>query len=215
MRTAFTLVALTVSFAATAVSVRAQNFLNSSAETIRPGNFRINAFPTEMFGRNGGPDRFGGALRVGYGFDDSLGVEGKAAFFEGVRLLGADAEYRLMRGTTDVSVRAGGHQAVLTNAPDSTAIDLAAKVGHRFTRRLALYGGTSFSYEFLRGLPEGADSDFARLHLVPGVQYELTDRLAILVEAGVGLNDNSPHYVSGGFAVHVPTSRASSGGGRH
>jgi hypothetical protein len=193
-----------LALATLAVPAWAQNFLTGSLKAIGPGYLRMTGAPTHMFGRDGAPDRTGGAFRMGYGLSDSFGLEGKAAVFDGVTLVGGDGHYRLFNsGDTTVSLSVGGHQAVMSHAPDSTALDLAAEVHTHATPRLDLYGGTSFSYEFV---DNAAGTDFARVYVVPGIRYALANRVDLLVEGGIGLNRNSPHYVAAGFAWRVPAS---------
>src|SRR5512134_2284681 len=88
-------------------SAHAQNVLMNSAETINEGNFKIAAFPTLLFGENGADDEFGVAGRFGYGFTPSFDIEGKVAFFDGLKLYGIDAELWVVKGRTDVSVSLG------------------------------------------------------------------------------------------------------------
>ncbi len=209
MRKTLALAALaTACVAGAAVPARAQNFLDGS-EAITPGDLRFTATPTEMFGRNGRPDRFGAALRLGYGVDEVLGVEGKAALFDGTSLLGADADLNLLRGDTDLSVRLGGHQAVISGGPDTTALDLGGTLGRRVSRQLVVYGGASYSYEFTHELRA---PNFSRVYLVPGVQWQVARNVALMVEGGIGMNSNSPHYLGGGFAFQMPVSGAGQGG---
>ena len=198
-----------LSLALVAVPGGAQNFQNGSAETIWPGHVRLIASPAHMFGREGRPDRTGGAFRLGYGLSDSFDVEAKAAFFDGVSLVGGDGQFRVLHdGDTSLSFRIGGHQALMSGGPDSTALDLAGELSERLGPRLELYGGAAFSWETLHG-PGG--SDFTRFHLVPGLRYRVAERLDLVVEAGVGLNDNSPHFVTAGLALHVPASASARG----
>jgi hypothetical protein len=200
-QTCFALTALAL--ATLAVPARAQNFLTGSVEMIQPGNVRMIAAPTHMFGRDGRPDRTGGAFRLGYGLSDSFGVDGKAAIFDGVTLVGGDGHFRLLDGETTLSLGVGGHQALMSGGPDSTALDLSAGLRTRLNRRLDLYAGTSFSYEFVHG---ANNSDFTRVYLVPGFRYALGDRVDLLVEGGLGFGDNSPHYFTAGVALRVPQS---------
>jgi hypothetical protein len=193
-----------LSFAGVAVPAGAQSFQNASAEPIWSGDLRLTGSPVQMFGRDGAPDRTGGAFRLGYGFSDWFDVEGKSAFFDGVSLVGADGHFRLFRDDNKVlSASIGGHRAVMTSAPDSTALDLGLGLRDRLNRRVQVYGGAVFSWETINS-PGG--TDFTRFHLVPGVRVGITERLDLLVEGGVGLNHNSPHYVTAGLALNMPVS---------
>lgn len=191
---------------------RAQNFLTGSVDPIRPGNLRMIGAPTWMFGRDGRPDRAGSAFRVGYGLSDAFDVGAKAAFFDGVTLVGGDGHFHVLDGATTLSFGVGGHQAVMSGGPDSTALDLAAELRTRLERRLDLYVGTSFSYEFVDGT---VGADFTRVYLVPGFRCGLGDRVDLLVEGGVGINNNSPHYVTAGLAWRVPMSASARSRERH
>jgi hypothetical protein len=178
---------LLLSFVTWAAPARAQNFLENSSETINKGNFKISAFPTGLFGKNGAPDRWGGAARVGYGVTDSFDVEAKGALFNGFGLLGADAELWLLKGDFDLSVSGGAHKALVDDGIDSTAIDLTAQLTRHVTDRL----------------DEGTDTGFTRAYVVPGVEYKISENLDFISEFGVGLNDNSPHYLGLGFALYI------------
>ena len=64
-------------------------------------------------------------------------------------------------------------------------------------RKLDIYGGLDLAFEGI-GVPGG----FKTAHLVPGLEYKVNDKIDVLAEAGVALNDNSRHYVSGGIAIY-------------
>ena len=173
-----------------------------------PGNLRMIGAPTHMFGRTGVPTAPAAPSAWVMGSSDSFGVEGKAAFFDGVTLVGGDGHFRLLDGRHEVSLGVGGHQAVMSSGPDSTALDMGAELRTRLARRLDLYAGTSFSYEFVDG---AMGSDFTRVYLVPGLRYALGDRAFLMIEGGVGFNHDSPHYLAAGFAWRVPVSASARG----
>ncbi len=169
-----------VSLAVSAAPARAQNFLNGSAETIRDRYFRLTAAPVQMFGRDAAPDRAGGAFRLGYGITDAFDVEAKSAFFDGVTLIGGDGQFRVFDDDDVlVSLRIGGHQAVMSNGPDSTALDLGAELSTWVDRRVELYAGT----ELL--LRVGERPERQRLHARPR-------------GAGRALRPERPHRPAGG-----------------
>lgn len=178
---------------------RAQNVLMNSAETINKGNFKIAAFPTVLFGEEGADDEFGVAGRFGYGFTDNFDIEGKVAFFDGLQLYGLDAELWVVKHRpVDVSVALGAH---ITDLPEfnSSAIDTALLASGHVTDHLELYGGLNVSFESLDDVP---DSDFTRVYLVPGLEYKIHDDLDLVAEFGIGLNDDSPNYLSAGLAFY-------------
>ena len=207
-QSASAVVGAAVSLALFAVPARAQNFQDGSADTIWSGNLRLMGSPVHMFGPDGRPDRTGGAFRLGYGITDSFDVEAKTGFFDGFDLVGGDGHYRLLNGQTSLSVRAGGHEAIVRDGPNSTALDLSAQVGQHLKRRLEIYAGPAFSWESVNGVP---NSGFTRWYVVPGVKWGFAERLDLLVEGGVGLNDNSPSYVTAGLALYMPVSGGAQG----
>jgi hypothetical protein len=99
----------------------------------------------------------------------------------------------------------GAHKALVTNAADSTAVDLSMLMGGRVSPGLRLSGGVSVSFE---SLDHVSNSGFTRAWAVPGVEYRINRNLDLVAEGGVGLNHNSPHYFTVGFAVFLPTSDA-------
>ena len=178
---------------------QAQNVLMNSAETINPGNFKIAAFPTILFGKDGAENETGVAGRFGYGFTDRFDMEGKVAFFDGVKLYGLDAEYWLLKGPADVSVSLGAHKTS-TDFVDASAIDTALLVSGNIGDKLEAYGGLNLSFESLDDID---DSSFTRAYVVPGIEYKLNEDLDLVAEFGIGLNDDSPHYVSAGLAFYI------------
>lgn len=189
-----------------AAPLRAQNFMSGSAETIRNDYFRLSAAPVQMFGQDGAPDRTGGSFRLGYGITDAIDLEAKTAFFEGVSLVGADGQFRVLGGDDHLlSLRIGGHQALMSNAPDSTALDLGAEFSAWVDRRVEIYSGAAVSFESVHG---PRSNDFTRVHIVPGVRFALNQQFDLQVEGGIGLNHDSPHFITAGLAVHMPTANA-------
>jgi len=197
-----------LSLTVVATPALAQNFVNGSVSSIPPGDLRIVASPVHMFGPDGGADRTGASFRLGYGFTDAFGLEGKAAFFDGLSLLGGDARVQLLDGDTRASLTAGAHQALLSGGPDSTALDLAADVEASLSRRVSVYGATSYSREYLNGVDNGG---FDRLYLVPGLRAAVDDGVTLLVEGGIGLNDDSPSYLLAGVSFELPVSSGARG----
>jgi hypothetical protein len=182
---------------------QAQNVLMNSAETINPGNFKIAAFPTILFGKDvdgvEGENETGIAGRFGYGFTDRFDMEGKVAFFDGVTLYGLDAEYWLVKGSADVSVSLGAHKTS-TDFADTSAIDTALLVSGNIGDKLEAYGGLNLSFE---SVDDVDDSSFTRAYVVPGIEYKITQDLDLVAEFGIGLNDDSPHYLSAGLAFYI------------
>jgi hypothetical protein len=187
--------------ASAAAPAEAQNFLMNSAETINEGNFKIAAFPTVVFGEDELENEWGIAGRLGYGFSDSFDVEAKLAFFDGLKMYGADAEVWLVKGRTDVSVGAGFRRSDFGGEDFSAnAIDLEGIVSRNVGDDLEVYVGGSLSFESISDVD---DSDFTRFYAVPGIEYKVADDIDVLAEFGLGLNDDSPNYFSFGVAYYV------------
>jgi hypothetical protein len=181
-------------------SAQAQNVLMNSAETINKGNFKIAAFPTLLLGEDGADNEFGVAGRFGYGFTDNFDIEGKVAFFDGLKLYGIDAElWLLKKNPIDLSVSLGAHKTDL-DIVDSSAIDTALVASGHVSDNLEIYGGLNVSFE---SIDDVDDSDFTRAYLVPGIEYKLHQDLDLVAEFGIGLNDDSPNYVSAGLAFYI------------
>jgi hypothetical protein len=187
--------------AAGSTPARAQNFLMNSAETINEGNFKISAFPTVLFGEDEADNEWGIATRLGYGFTPSFDVEAKLAFFDGLKVYGADAEYWIVKGRTDVSVAAGVRKSDFDGGRDQTALDLAGIVSRDVGHDLEVYVGGSLSFESVDD--DDDDSSFRRVYVVPGIEYRLAKDLDALAEIGLGLNDDSPNYFSFGLSYYV------------
>src|SRR5215468_8348213 len=155
------------------VPARAQTFVMRSADTITQGDLRFSAFPVGLFGRNGGPDRWGGAATLGYGITDRV----------------------------DLTGRLGAHKALVTGAPDSTAVDVSMLMGGRVSPSLRVSGGVTVSFESLDD--QRRSTNFRRVYLLPGFEYRINRNLDLIAEFGAGLNHDSPHYLTVGFAVYV------------
>jgi hypothetical protein len=181
-------------------SAQAQNVLMNSAETINKGNFKIAAFPTLLFGENGADDEFGVAGRFGYGFTDNFDIEAKVAFFDGLQLYGLDAELWFLKNRgVDMSVALGAH---ITDLPvnNTSAIDTSLLASGHVTDNFEPYLGLNVSFESLDDVP---DSDFTRVYIVPGLEYKIHKDLDLVAEFGIGLNDDSPNYLSAGLAFYI------------
>jgi hypothetical protein len=182
-----------------AAPAAAQNVLMNSAETINEHNFKLAAFPTVLFGEDGADDEWGVASRFGYGFTDSFDIEGKLAFFDGLTLWGADAELWVHRHAPDISLAVGAHRKNRDNARDSTSLDASLLVSGHVADRLELYGGLNYGHESL----DDSDVNFDRVYFVPGLEFKVSPKIDLLAEYGVGLNDDSPNYLSFGVAFYL------------
>ena len=200
LKTIVVILAATVFLVAAAAEVSAQDVLMNSAETINQGNFKLALFPTVLFGKNGGDSLWGVAGRAGYGFTPRFDVEAKAAIFKDLNYFGVEAEYWLVQGrNANVSVALGAHLTDLRPGADSSGIDTSLLFSTRPAKRLEIYGGLKLAFDSVKN----SDQNFTRAHLVPGLEYRISDDLDFLAEFGIALNDNSRSYASVGLALYL------------
>ena len=186
-------------FLAVAVPVSAQQVLMNSAETINKGNLKLAVFPTVLFGKNGGDSVWGVAGRFGYGLTSSLDIEAKAAFFKGLKYFGADVEYWFVKGGNfNVSAALGGHITDYKGAGDSKGIDAALLASTKPAKNLEIYGGLMLAFDSVKN-----GDNYTLAHIVPGIEYRISDDLDFLAEVGIALNDNSRSYASVGLAYYL------------
>jgi uncharacterized protein YneR len=182
-----------------AATTSAQDFgIMESAETINKGNFKLRANPMLLFGRHGGDSDIGVAAVLGYGFTPRFDLEGGVAIYDGVTFFGANGEYWVLKhAPIDFSIAFGVHRRVGDLTADYNGIDLTFLPGGHVSPKLEVYFGLDMAFEGL-----GVPGDFQTVHLVPGLEYKVNDSIDLLAELGLGLNDSSRHYLSGGIAIY-------------
>jgi hypothetical protein len=180
------------------ISVAAQDFgVMESAETINRGNFKLTINPMFIF--SDGDDQTGVAIKGGYGFTSRFDMEGKVAFFDGVWFAGGDAEYWIARGQgLDVSLSGGFHLGRGDRHSDTTGFDITLIGSGKIARALDLYAALDLAFESI----DNTSADYKTAHVVPGVEYSVSDSLDLVAEVGLALNDDALHYVSGGVAFY-------------
>jgi hypothetical protein len=171
----------------------------NSAETINRGNFKLMVHPMLIFGEGNLDNTAGITLRAGYGFTNNFDIEGKVTFYDDVTFIAADAEVWLVRRPIDFSVGGGFHFARTDVTPDFKGLDVTALVSGYVARRLELYGALDTAFNWY----DNSAGDFQTIHIVPGIEYAISDNLDLLVEFGIGVNDRASHYLSGGLAFYV------------
>jgi Outer membrane protein beta-barrel domain len=179
----------------------AQDFgVAESAETINTGNFKLSVNPMFVF-PDDADNEIGVGLRFGYGFTPRFDMEAKAAFYDGLYFLGGDFEYWLVKNRAwDVSGGAGLHIARGDFVADSTGVDLTLLASRHIARRLEFYGALDLAIE---SVDDDEGEDFTTVHLVPGIEYAISDDLDFVAEAGFSLNDDGSHYVSVGLSYYI------------
>ena len=180
-----------------------------SAETMDRGTFKLMVAPIMVFGKNGADDEFGVAARGGYGFTDRFDAEAKLGFFQNSTYVGADGEWWILSGKEpdaglDFSLTAGVHWMFASEGNfDTKGLDITPLLSGHVTKKLELCGALDVSFESINDAPAGVDDTFTRLHLVPGVEYHLTDAVDLVGEIGLGLNDDSFNYAGAGIAFYL------------
>ena len=188
-------------FLVTAVAeVSAQDVVMNSAETINQGNIKLALFPTVLFGKNGADSSWGIAGRVGYGLTERFDIEAKAATFKNLRYFGVEAEYWLVKGgSLNVSAALGGHLTDSKGGADSSGIDTTLLFSTSPVLNLELYGGLKLAFDSVKN----SDQNHTLAHLVPGIEYRISDDLDFLAEFGIALNDSSRSYASVGLSLYL------------
>jgi len=181
-------------------SAAAQDFgVMNSAETINKGNFKLMANPLVVFGKDGADDEVGVAIVGGYGFTDRVDAEAKVSFFDDLTFIGGDVEVWLVKHKPlDVSV-IGGFHVGRADGFNTKGFDITFLGSGHVTPKLELYGGLDIS----RVSIDDFDDSYTTVHLVPGIEYALSQDIDLVAEFGLGLNDDSNHYISGGIAFYI------------
>jgi hypothetical protein len=182
-----------------------------SAETMNRGTFKLMLAPILVFGKEGADNEFGLAARGGYAFTEHFDAEAKLGFFENGTFVGADGEYWIYRGSEqdrktgfDFSLTGGLHWMFGSdNRFDTMGFEITPQLSGHVTPKLELCGALDVSFESIQNAPPMVDNSFTRLHLVPGIEYSLSDTIDLEAEFGIGLNDNSYHYVGAGITYYV------------
>jgi hypothetical protein len=179
----------------------AQDFgVLESAETINRGNFKLRASPLVTFGENGAEDEFGVSVLAGYGFTDEFDAEAGVALYDGLTFIGANAELWIVKNApVDVSISGGLHFLRADTGPDATGFDLTILASTHLNPRLELFGALDAAFDSFD------DIDFTRKtwHIVPGIEYRLSDNLDFLGEVGVAVSDDGRSYVAFGLAYYI------------
>jgi hypothetical protein len=182
-----------------------------SAETMDRGTFKLMVAPIMAFGKHGADDELGLAARGGYAFTEHFDAEAKLGFFENGTYLGADGEYWIYRGAEqeqntgfDFSLTGGLHYILGSdNRLDIMGIDITPQLSGHVTPKLELCGALDVSFESIQDAPRMVDDSFTRLHLVPGIEYALSETLDLVAEFGIAINDDSFNYVGAGITYYV------------
>lgn len=179
-----------------------------SAETMDQGVYKVAVAPIMVIGKNGADDEFGVVARGGYGFTDRFDAEAKLGFFENITYIGADGELWILKNAQPnaglaFSVTGGIHWMFASNGNfDTMGFDVTPQFSGHVSENLELCGALDATFESIKDAPPMVDDTFTTLHLVPGIEYRLSDTADFVGEVGIGLNDDSFTYVGLGFAFY-------------
>lgn len=180
-----------------------------SAETMDRGVFKLMAAPIMSFGKDGADDDFGLSARGGYGFTDRFDAEVKLGIFEHGTYAGVDGEFWLLKGKEkdaglDFSLAGGVHWVFGKKGNfDTMGLDVTPLLSGHVSDKLELCGALDASFESIKDAPAGADDSFTNVHLVPGLEYRLSEVTDLVGEFGLGLNEDSQNYVGLGLAFYL------------
>jgi hypothetical protein len=180
-----------------------------SAETMDKGTFKLMAAPILVFGKDGADNEFGLAARGGYGFTDRFDAEAKLGFFENGTFVGADGELWILKGKEedtglDFSLAGGVHWMFgKEDRFDTMGFEITPLLSVHASKSIELCGALDASFESIKDTPPGVDDTFTRLHLVPGIEYRLSEVADLVGEVGIGLNDDSFTYAGVGIAFYL------------
>jgi hypothetical protein len=180
-----------------------------SAETMVRGTYKLMVAPIMVLGENGADDELGVGVRGGYAFTDHFDVEAKLGLFENGTVVGVDGEYWIFRGTErnsslDFSLTGGLDWMLASdNGYDSMGFGVTPQLSGHVTDNLELCGSLNASFQSIKDAPAGVDESFERLHVVPGIEYRLSDEFDLVGELGIGINDESSNYVGAGITYYV------------
>jgi hypothetical protein len=180
-----------------------------SAETMDRGTFKLLVAPIMILGKNGADNQFGVAVRGGYAFTGRFDAEAKLGFFDNGTFVGVDGEYWIFRGAEknsgiDFSLTGGLHWMLGSpNHSNTMGFEITPQLSGHVTRNLELCASLDASFESIQDVPPGVDGSFTRLHLVPGIEYHLSDTFDFDAEFGIGTNDNSSNYLGAGITYYV------------
>jgi hypothetical protein len=81
--------------------------------------------------------------------------------------------------------------------------DVTPLLSGHLNKSFELCGALDASFESISDAPKGVDDTFTRVHLVPGIEYRLSDSADLVGEIGIGLNDDSYTYAGIGVAFYL------------
>jgi opacity protein-like surface antigen len=198
-----------------------------TADTVIPGDFKFLAFPLAV---RDGPRRevdTGINVGIGYGISEPLDVEFQIGVYDDFNFFGLDLEYSYReKRPLELSIGGGVHK-VESDFGYPYGFDLTHIASYTFTslptlRFIAALDGSYEVADAYYAASIGArDKEYWTGYAVPGLQFRVNERVDLIGEAGIGLNDDSQDYVALGLSfyftsdpVPYPTLREPASGGQ-
>jgi hypothetical protein len=148
-------------------------------------------------------------VRGGYAFTGRFDTEARLGVFDNSTCVGADGEFWILQGKEedaglDISLTGGVHWIFGSEGNfDIIGLEVTPQLSGHVSQSIELYGALDASFESVKDAPEGVDDSFTILHLVPGIEYRLSDKADLVGEIGIALNDDSSTYVGVGIAFYL------------
>jgi len=180
-----------------------------SAETMNRGTYKLMVAPIMLLGKDGADSETGFVARGGYAFTENFDVEAKLGLFDQGTVFSVDGEYWILRGKDknfpiDFSLTGGFHMmSGKDNNYNTRGFEITPQLSGQVIDNLELCGSLNASFESIQDVPLGVDDSFTALHLVPGIEYRLSDAFDLDAEFGIGINDDSSNYVAAGITYYV------------
>ena len=92
---------------------------------------------------------------------------------------------------------AGAIAAGLTSGAGSSG-----GVGASEAAGASMDGITGYILTSCAGEGIGDAADFKTVHLVPGIEYRINEKVDFVAETGIAVNDFARHYLTGGLAIY-------------
>lgn len=179
-----------------------------TADTVIPGDFKFLAFPMAV---RDGPRRevdTGINVGLGYGINEPLDVELQIGVYDDFNYFGLDLEYSYRENTPlELSIGGGVHK-VESDFGYPYGFDLTHIVSYTLESvpSLRVIGALDAAYEvtdpyYAQSIGAEQESYWVA-YAVPGAQFQVNQRVDVIGEVGVGLNDDSNDYVALGLSFY-------------
>lgn len=177
-----------------------------TADPIVPGHWKAIAYPLVKRAYPSQEQRTGVNVGVGRGLTPWLDAELQVASYDDESLLGGDLEFILRDGDhLDLSV-AGELHFGNTDFGELYGYRGTAIASYTLPRTwLTLNGALDFGidhYDFNRSGEQKFGTRSEEVHVVPGLQYRVSERVDVIGEVGVGFTRDARDYAALGFSIY-------------